>query len=193
MEITTIHEHSVILSLLPEKANILDLGCRGFQFTNYFKDIGHNVFPVDIDLLHPAPPYYILGIGGTEGFCAVKKSIDPQAAKMTEGFEIPMHTVKSFSEMVGVEFWDIIKADIEGSEYEMIMSWEKPWCRQLSVEFHQHLGQTDTQIKEMEDKLLSLGYLPAKHDKYPAHGLPSNYWDSLWLLKEAAWEATHKI
>lgn len=184
MEIKIIHEHSVDLSLLPEKANILDLGCRGFKFTYYFANLLHNVYPVDIDLLHPAPPYYILGIGGSKGFCAVKKSNDPQATRMTEGFELPMHTIESFSKFVNVDFWDLIKMDIEGSEYDVIISLTEPLAKQLSIEFHLHTGiYGDKEMKEMEDKLLSLGYFPVKHDKYKAHGCPANYWDSLFILQ----------
>ena len=36
--VTTIAEHNVDESLLPEKATILDVGCQGFQFTNYFPE-----------------------------------------------------------------------------------------------------------------------------------------------------------
>jgi hypothetical protein len=182
--ITVIAEHSVDLSLLPEKANIMDAGCRGFLFTNEIKRLGHQVFPIDIDLLHPAPYYYIAAIAGSDGTCSVLADKDPQATKITHGFDIPKYTIPTFSKMVEVHFWDLIKLDIEGSEYEVIMSLTEPPAKQLSIEFHLHTGiYGDAQVKEMEDKLLSLGYFPAKHDKYPAHGLSPNYWDSLFILQ----------
>lgn len=182
--ITVIAEHSVDLSLLPEKSKVMDIGCRGFLFTNELKRLGHDVYPIDIDLFYNSPPYYILAISNKEGTCGVKHSPDPQATCMTAGFDIPMHTIKSFSQMVDVDFWDIIKIDIEGSEYEVIMSLTEPPAKQLSIEFHLHTGVYKEQaIKEMEDKLLSLGYFPAKHDKTSAHGCGMNYWDSLWILK----------
>lgn len=183
--ITVIAEHSVDLSLLPEKANILDLGCRGFEFAKELTRRGHVVYPVDIDILHDAPmKYYRFGIGQFDGQCSVEHSKDPQATRMVPGFGIPMFTLAGLAKHVEVEFFDLIKMDIEGSEYEVIMSLTEPPAKQLSIEFHLHTGiYGDAQVKEMEDKLLSLGYFPVKHDKYPAHGLSPNYWDSLWTLK----------
>lgn len=194
MEITCVHEHSVCLSLLPEKANILDLGCRGFQFANHFESLGQNVVSVDVDDL--IGQYFQVAISDFTGKVAVERSADPQATRINKKmFALPTpvdeptrsvycYTLEDFSKIMAVDFWHLIKCDIEGSEYEMIMSWDKPWCKQLSIEFHCHLGQTDEQVKQMEDKLLSLGYFSAKHDKYPAHGLPPNYFDSLWILKD---------
>ena len=42
--ITEIAEHSVDLSLLPLKANILDIGCRGFLFKEGNKYLFNNEF-----------------------------------------------------------------------------------------------------------------------------------------------------
>jgi hypothetical protein len=192
--IEVIAEHSVDLSLLPEKAFVLDIGCRGFQFTDAMTDLGHIVYPVDIDKLHQhnRPSYrryYIMAISGKNGTCSVKYSNDPQATKIVDGPDILMYTVKSFSDFVEVKFWDLIKIDIEGSEYEVMMSLTEPPAKQLSIEFHLHTGvYGDKQVKEMEDKLIALGYLPVKHDKTSQHGAGYNYWDSLFILQEQRYE-----
>lgn len=182
---TTIAEHTVDLSLLPEKANILDIGCRGFLFADDLKRLGHHVVCVDIDILHPHRPYYMCAIASYTGKCSVQKSKDPQATKMTAGFDVPCYTIPDFSKMVGVAFWDVIKIDVEGAEREIIMSLTEPPAKQLSIEFHLHTkAYPESAIKEMEDKLLSLGYFPVKHDRTSAHGCGLNYWDSLWVLKD---------
>jgi hypothetical protein len=189
--ITVIAEHSVDLSLLSEKANILDLGCRGFLFTNELRRLGHNVEAVDIDdLFNPTGDnkwthYDQMAITGFDGVVGIERNNDPQATKIGHGSEkVQCMTLATFSKFKNILFWDLIKIDIEGSEYEVIMSLTEPPAKQLSIEFHLHTGiYGDAQVKEMEDKLLSLGYFPAKHDKYPAHGLSPNYWDSLFILQ----------
>lgn len=177
-----IHEHYVEESLLPGKANILDLGCRGFQFTNYFRDLGHKVHAVDIDVLEG--DYHMVAISYFNGKAGISKnSNDPQATKMKLGNEIDCYTLKAFSQKVGVRFWDLIKIDIEGAEYEVIMSLTEPPAKQLSIEFHLHTGiYTDVQMREMEAKL-SQWYNFASHEKTAQHGAGFNYWNSLFILK----------
>jgi hypothetical protein len=179
----TVAEHTYEETLLPERANILDLGCRGFLFSGKLKQMGHEVYPVDIDYLGPEG-YFQVGIGGSIGRCSIKKGNDPQATQKVQGHDVLMLTIDRFSRDVKVDFWDLIKIDIEGSEYEVIMSLTEPPAKQLSIEFHLHTKvYGDKEVKEMEDKLVSLGYYPAKHDKTSEHGCGLNYWDSLWILK----------
>lgn len=181
----TVDEHTYEETLLPEKANILDLGCRGFLFANELVRLGHNVYPVDIDILENTPmKYYRFGIGQFDGQCSIEYSKDPQATRMTPGFGIPMFTVAGLSKHLEVPFWDLIKMDIEGSEYEVIMSLTEPPAKQLSIEFHLHTKVYGyDQMKEMELKLVDLGYEAVGHKETSAHGMGLNYWDSLFILK----------
>lgn len=185
---TTIAEHTVDLSLLPEKANILDLGCLGFLFTNHMRSLGHKVTAVDIQDLEGV--YLKLAVVANDragGMAPIERSKDPQATRVTHGHYsgewVQTTSVRQLVSRCG--FFDLIKMDIEGSEYEVIMSLTEAPATQLSIEFHLHTGiYKDAQVKEMEDRLLSLGYFPVKHDKYPAHGLQANYWDSLFILQK---------
>lgn len=182
--VTVVAEHSVDLDLLPEKANILDLGCRGMQFTDYFRALGHNVCAIDADYLERRDEYMQFAVSDTVGRAGIKKSNDPQATTICEGSEIMRVNLKFLLNATGIKQFDLIKIDVEGSEYEIIMSLTEPPAKSLSIEFHLHTGvYKESAIKEMEDKLLSFGYYPVKHDKYPAHGCSPNYWDSLWILK----------
>lgn len=181
---TTIAEHTIELSLLPPSAKVMDAGCRGFIFTDELRRLGHEVYAIDIEYLFPRQ-HFIVAIAGYTGKCSVQKSKDPQATKMMAGFDVQCYTIKDFSKLVDVPFWDLIKLDIEGSEYEVIMSLTEPPATQLSIEFHLHTKiYGDAQVKEMEDKLLSLGYFPVKHDKTSEHGCGLNYWDSLFTLQK---------
>jgi len=181
--ISEVCEHSVRLDLLPEKANIIDIGCRGFQFTNYMRELGHKVTAIDIDALHNQT-YYRLAITGKDGRVGIHRNNDPQATRIKEGDELLSMTLETFSKSIGIEFWDLIKMDIEGSEYDVIMSLKKAPSKQLSVEFHLHTGiYGQAQMKEMEDKLRKLRYEFVQHKLTEQHGAGFNYWSSLFILK----------
>lgn len=181
--VSEIFEHSVDLSLLPEKANILDIGCRGFQFTNYMRELGHKVTPVDIEDF-PDKTYYRLAITGKDGRVGIHRNNDPQATRVTKGDELLSMTIDTFSNSVGIEVWHLIKMDVEGSEYEIIMNMKRPPAKQLSIEFHLHTGiYGQAEMMLMESKLRSLGYEFAQHKLTEQHGAGENYWDSLFLLK----------
>lgn len=180
---TTIAEHTIEETLLPKEAKVMDVGCRGFLFTDELRRLGHLVYAIDIDHLWPRQ-HFLCAIAGYTGKCSIHRDKDPQATRMKVGIDRPCYTIADFSKMVKVDFWDVIKLDIEGAEYEAIMSLTEAPSKQLSIEFHLHTKiYPESAIKEMEDKLLSLGYFPGKHDKTSEHGCGMNYWDSLWILK----------
>jgi hypothetical protein len=191
--ITVIAEHSADLSLLPEKANILDIGCRGFLFSDELQRLGYKVYPVDCDLLLEAfygKSFYHLAITDYDGFTDLYKTSDPQATRINRSHDTQSNTavrcmtLKSFSESVEVDFWDLIKIDIEGAEYEVIMSLTEPPAKQLSIEFHLHTGiYHQKEMAEMEYKLVELGYEAVSHTMTSQHGCGYNYWDSLFILK----------
>lgn len=188
MNIQVIAEHSVCMDLLPPKANILDLGARGGQFANYFKELGHNVFSVDCDNV-PGIGYPNLAISNYNGNATIIRDKDPQATKIKpykEGMPslnlVECCTLDKFSEFVSVTSWDLIKFDIEGSEREVIHAMNYPPAKSLSIEFHAHCAYHLVDIDAMVQKLQSLGYKILKHELTRAHGLGLNAWDSLFAL-----------
>lgn len=181
--ISVIAEHSIDLDLLPPKANILDIGCRGFLFTQAMRDLGHIVVPVDIDKVEGGA-YYQCGITGHNGYCGVKHYPDAQATTLTEGNEIKCYTLAQFSKDLNIKWWDLIKMDVEGSEYEIIMNMEKAIATQLSIEFHLHTGIYGMYaVQEMEIKLKQLGYEAVSHKQSAQHGAGLSFWDSLFTMK----------
>lgn len=182
--ISEIAEHSVDLDLLPEKANVLDLGCRGFLFTNEMRWRNHLVWPVDIDELPSSKAYYQVAITDRDGRCGIERTADKQATRIKVGDAIPCYTLHTFMGACDVKIFDLIKMDVEGSEYEIIMSQKKAPCRQWSIEFHLHTGiYTQKHMMEMEDKLRNLGYEFTQHELTERYGAGFNYWDSLFLLR----------
>lgn len=182
MSISIVHEHSVDLDLLPEEANILDLGCRGFEFADHFRRLGHNVRCVDID--HLEGNYDRVAITGFNGRCGIWRGNDPQGTKITAGNDIPCYTLETYLSMVTDGEFDLIKLDVEGSEYEIIMSLTKAPAKQLSIEFHLHTGAyTIFEMNEMENKLKELGYEFVQHEMSDRHAAGQNFWDSLFVKK----------
>lgn len=176
-----IAEHSIKLELLPKKANILDIGSRGFLFSNELRRLGHTVYTVDMDSQVQAD--YTCAIAGNDGTCGILRDKDPQATRMIDGNDVLVYSLESFSKMVGVEFWDAIKMDVEGAEREIIMSLKKAPARQLSIEFHLHTAAYGLQeMAEMRGKLESLGYEPVKYEMTKEHGMGLNFWDTLFVL-----------
>ena len=181
MNLQLIGEHTIDISFLPVSgAKILDLGARGFSFCNAFPQ--HFVTSVDCDKLDG--DYLQCAVSDYDGECAVKHVSDPQATTITPGMGIPCYTLKTLSEVVGCQFWDVIKIDVEGSEREIIKSMDKPWAKQISIEFHLHTGAYGQYtMRLMEVKLQQLGYIQIQHNLEKRHGLSLNYWDSLFILK----------
>lgn len=187
MKITIVHEHSVALDLLrKEGSNILDLGCRTCEFTKYFDALGHFVVPVDIDsTILTDRPYLNMAVTNYKGTCGIRRSQDAQATKMSRVLTdelVNCTTIEGISDSFKIPYWDLIKIDVEGAEYEIIMGLTKAPAKQISWEAHLHTGAYSMQEgRQMELKLLSLGYKAIKHELTEAHGAGKNYWDSLFI------------
>lgn len=194
MNIQIFAEHSVDLSLLTSGSKVLDLGCRGFEFSKAMYDLKCQVFSLDIDDLPPCQhlnemglplSYFRCAVSDYDGRAGVTRGNDPQGTRIERGGnEVKCMTLGSLSVKWGIYFWDVIKIDIEGSEYEVIMSMDKAPAKQLTIEFHLHTGAYEVfEMNAMENKLKALGYIPVKHEYTSEHGAGKNYWDSLFILK----------
>lgn len=179
--VEVIAEHSVNLSLLPENAVILDAGCRGFEFTKHLRSLGYQVVPVDIDNLDGI--YFKCAIGYKDGRCSVNHTNDPQAKSIKEGNEIDMFTIETIYNNLFFNpgKFDLIKLDIEGEEINVLKHGKHPMSKQLSVEFHAHIGQTKAQIDELLNYLEE--YYTITKSWEPRHGAGFNYWDVLMIAK----------
>lgn len=191
--ISIIAEHAVDIDLLRKPANVLDLGCRGFAFTQYFDERGDFVIPVDCDFLKDERPYLRFAVTNYNGVANIKRTTDPQGtsiSKIITGEQVEAITLDRLAKVVSkgtgieIKFWDLIKIDVEGSEYEIIMSLTEAPAKQLSIEFHLHTGVYGmAQVRLMEIKLRALGYEPVKHFLTEQHGAGKNFWSSLFVLK----------
>lgn len=182
--ITEVAGHKVDLDLLRSPANIADIGCRDFAFTNFFDQRGDFVIPIDIDHLPGDRPYMRIAITNYNGVANIRRTNDPQAtaiSKVITGEEVACITLEKLLHDSGISYFDLIKLDVEKSEKEIIHSLKKAPAKFLSIEFHRHLGQTDLEIQAMVLHLETLGYKIASHEKTNQHGAGFNYWSSLFI------------
>lgn len=184
MKIDIIAEHSVCLELLPEKARILDAGCRDFLLTNYFRNLYHQVTAIDIGALYGGE-YLRYGLSDRRRECYITNDQDPQAQKLCDGEgghnRITALPLSEFEKMAGGKF-DLIKLDIEGEELPVLSTAKHPIARQVSVEFHIHCGQ---KLEDVNALLLMLGEYYEIHGAVleERHGAGMNYWDVLMIAK----------
>lgn len=182
--IEVIAEHLIETSLLPEKAVIADLGCRNFLFTNEMRRKGYIVYAVDVDQIEGGE-YMRAAISDFDGMCGFTQEADKQATKIDKlGTGIDCYTIETLMRVLNISFFDLVKYDIEGAEFESIMTLTKPIAKQLSIEFHLHTGvYTMHEVELMVDKLKGLGYEIASHEYTSQHGAGHNFWSSLFILK----------
>lgn len=184
-----IAEHSVCLDLLPTKARILDAGCRGMEFTNFFRDKGHKVIALDIDDIGDQKEYTRAGIGSISGFSMITPHSDPQARRLdgirNRGMVKHENEVCVFTleELEAGEKFDLIKLDVEGEEMMILPTVKHPIAKQVSVEFHAHCGRHSK--KDIDDLLdmLSEHYTIYNRVWESRHGCSPNYWDILLIAK----------
>ena len=181
--IGVVHDHKLNQSLLHPHSNILDLGCRDFKFTEFFREFEHNVYPVDIGT--SPGEYHRIAVSDKDGYCGVQKERDPDATHICKGDNMPMMTLDTLSKFLMVKHWHLIKMDIEGEELNILKTATHPIADQVTVEFHAHvkeLGHTKKVIDEVLDMLEEFYYIENRlwEDK---HSAGFNYWSVLLIAK----------
>lgn len=190
--IKVIAEHSVDVDLLTGGICI-DVGCRGFAFSEAMRDLGCKVIAFDLEDMKPPEGVKFLktAISSTSGPGFYTDTRDQQAKHLSDsGIPIDIASLNSVYEtmhkVAPTAVVDILKLDIEGSEYAVLSDPNfQPIPRQISVEFHMHAHRAlhDQYYDKCMESLLKY-YEPVQHELTQAHGAGFNYWDSLWIRKD---------
>ena len=196
MALVDIAGHTIETSIIDDGA-IIDIGCRGFAFADYFYFHGYGcpIYCVDpdksvFDLRIIDGKYYInAAISNKSGESAIYingeatclKEIDPDQGHPF----IPCKTMTmdELYEITGTNI-DILKLDCEGAEYMILGESFKPIPKQISVEFHNHT------VPEMHKANID-GILKRLGEHYninrsvweERHGCGFNFWDVLFIKK----------
>lgn len=191
--IKVIAEHSIDLDLL-SGGICIDAGCRGFQFSEAMRDLGLKVLAFDLEDME-APngiEFHKFAIDDFNGYGHFIDTKDLQAKYLVKhysgqaGRPIGVLRLMDVYEMAGSGSIDILKLDVESSEYYVLSDPNfEPIPKQISVEFHMHAHRAlhDHYYDKCMQNLLKW-YEPVKHDLTQAHGAGNNYWDSLFLRKD---------
>ncbi len=179
-DIVTVHDHSFVQHLIPVYGNVLDIGCRDFITTNWFKSKDYNVHSVDIGKFEG--DYHRLAIGHENKRVGVSVERCLDGTHVIEGDEVEMVTLEEFNKRVGVDHWDLIIMDIECCEYDLLKEANHPIAKQLSIEFHAHMGHTKEQLDELLD-MLSEYYVIRNRVWDEQHHAGFNYWDVILIAK----------
>lgn len=190
--IKTIHEHSVDIDLLTGGICI-DVGCRGFAFSEAMRDLGCYVMAFDIDLMQEPNGIQFfsmaIGVETKQGYYVDTK--DAQAKYLSnDGAPIQIWGINDLYTTIASKVdnprVDVLKLDCEGSEYQILADPNfQPIPRQISIEFHMHCHRAlhDQYYDKCMENLLKY-YAPVKHELTQAHGAGWNYWNSLFIRKD---------
>ena len=115
------------------------------------------------------------GLGTTKDRLSFTKPKNPNHVSMREGkhdglgdtVEVPVNSLENWMQTFGHDHLDILKLDIEGSEYDVLEHWiQKKWfpMTQLLVEFHQRFFHSKTRHNNVLKQLKAHGF-EIIHDK----------------------------
>ena len=192
--IEKIDTHSVFVPAL-KGLPVLDAGCRGFKFAQHFAQKGHRVIAMDpaLDVKDPPPGVILLksALAATSGpvWFSTWKGLEADGIVEPSGspsMQIAGVTILDVMRGWEVPRWDVVKMDIEGAEYKILMNWPGPIANQITVEFHEHVPGANPQGWDFYGPMLAhLGqwYRVVQHEKLPYVG-GENYYDSVFVLKD---------
>ncbi len=213
MNLKTICDHTINPDLLTEGGWVLDLGCgKDLNFLMAMNDLGMQVVACDPNpelimppmsmfplkkcavvatRLHTERPTLTLKMYSDIDASSIIVNSDHDIMSSTYEVEVPTTTISNIMEEYEVEQWDVIKMDVEGAEYEMLMELSGPLAKQITVEFHdfRNMNPCWPNNEDYYNALfMHLGqwYDIVQHEKTPHRGWQPpkiNYWDSLFVLK----------
>lgn len=155
MNLRALASHTVDLDLLPESPVVLDVGCRGFDFSHEVLELRPQARVIALD---PAPDIVrfsryvefwraaLVGTGSAsqsfahfstgEGDFISERRHMPGWDKQPEWSNVDCYTIGELMLAEGVKHFDLVKLDCEGSEFAILENWPGPIATQISVEFH---------------------------------------------------------
>ena len=199
MEYKTIGGHTFAPELLGDGC-IIDVGCRGFEFTKYFCKTEYPMIR-KIHCIDPDPSVFSghweneyhcinLAISDKAGDSEYYENGEATCLKQLHHFQD--HRIKPCKTITMEDLYkitgenvDILKLDCEGAEYIILGETFKPIPKQLTVEYHFHC------VPELHNKCypaikerLSKHYEIINETWEARHGCGGNFWDVLYIRKD---------
>lgn len=201
-DIRKLAEHSIDVDLLPDAPRILDVGCRDFGFDRMILELRPmaKIIAIDPDPVMEVPSDIILD--GRIMFLriALTASKDQRVWYQERGGEAnaivtgrldakTMQVPNLTMQQMLNEFWpyyDVVKLDCEGSEFEILEQWPGKIAGQISVEFHDYTNWMKWDDRYFQ-KLFAgplRDYQIVQHERFGiGPGNDQGHWDSLLVLR----------
>lgn len=207
MNLVKLSSHTVDLDLLPERPVVLDVGCRGFDFTREVLALRRDshIIAMDPDPLI-AMPFNLIGTGAS--FCRAALLGDGRRTANYAGWstgegnlicdvsphyaershQVDCIDIRTLMVWLDIFHWDLVKLDCEESEFGILEVWPGPIATQISVEFHDWTGPWETKAKNSPDYYPKLWAGPLRDYEVVQHELSkvgegTGHWDTLLRLK----------
>ncbi len=207
--INRIYEHSIDDSILVSPGYVLDAGCGvDFFFSKYMAEKGFTVISVDpnpkiIDIPKHTNIHFehkalvsdsnknaqMLIFDDTDAATIINTSND--VISKINATTVECTTVEEIMQKYSIKQFEIIKLDIEGSEYNISDNLDYIKAKQISVEFHDfrnmnpYYPDNEKYYFLLKQKLTKTHKI-AKHEIEIHGGMPEhlqkNYWDSLFTI-----------
>jgi FkbM family methyltransferase len=202
----TICEHTIEESIIDKNGWVLDLGCFGFSFSLELKKYCDNILCVDPNPKIKEVPegliyenaaithddnliegsYYLYNdINGHSLLNPVKDTCSLISVK-----KINLTTINKLMLKYNIKKFELIKFDIEGSEYLILENLDWSISKQFSVEFHDFRSMNpyypnneiyyDKLLNKIKDDFNVITHTITPHPG----GVGYNYWDSLFVEKQ---------
>ncbi len=201
----TLSEHTVDETRLSPHGAVLDLGCIHFGFSLAIRNYCDTVICVDPSpIVTSVPPGVIFESKAVVPHGAQTSSIaltlhdDPLRSSVVDAPSViaprvyrPTISIPDLMKKYHIRQFDLIKMDIEGSEYGILSSIDWRWAKQYSIEFHDFLGMNPYgENEQLYYENLFSSMQPfcevLQHERTAIsspHGDVYNYWDSVFGLK----------
>ena len=196
MEIEIIDGHSVAVNLLT-KGPVLDAGARGFAFSKRMAELGCETFACDPSPDIEQKPACVIH---WDNRALVSKKCPPMMSLEmgpdpngwyvcwdgTLNGSFPVYTMTLDSYKLPVP-WDVIKLNIEGSEYDILDEIEGPIARQIVFGMHEHTqaARGRQECDRIIDKLRQW-YVIHNQVWEKRYGCIESYWAILAIRKDLA-------
>lgn len=196
--------HTYAKRLLQRGGWALDVGCRGFLFSEEMGRCGLRVLALDPapDVQDPRIPNVIfrrVALVGeriasrrrtTRLFCdGDGDSFTLLGGTRSKAVRVCQQSLSTILRQHRIRYFDIVKLDCEGAEYDILGDWPGPVATQISVEFHDFRGMNPCADAEQYYKqmLPRLGrwYTICQHKRTQAEWMSGpHYIDSLFLVHD---------
>lgn len=204
--LTTVCEHTIDASIVPTGAVVVDVGAWGYEFTRWMR----SRYDARIVAIDPNPTMEAMqGVVLKRAAVFSSRSLPPnrEAFYVTAGgpnnhyavtspptnvgfTRVPCCSLEEVLEENSVVTADVLKLDCEGAEYDILLTMTRPLARQITVEFHDHVGR-NPRPEDPEGfyadlhRHLGQWYEVVKHCKENPWGMGFHHVDSLYVLKGA--------